>query len=58
MKGHYTNFQNVRLCFPLKLKSAADNDSDITAGLMTVNNFFLRIGLRKLISKGTYFTTN
>ena len=37
-KGHYTNFQNVHLCFSLKFKSAVDNDK--TAGLITVNNFF------------------
>ena len=40
MKEHYTNFQNVRLCFPLKFKSAVDNDNDITAGLIIVNHFF------------------
>ena len=39
-KGHYTNFQNVYLCFPLKFKLAPNNNSDITAGVITVNNFF------------------
>ena len=39
-KGHYTNFQNVRLCFLLKFKSAADNDNNIAAGLITNNSFF------------------
>ena len=38
--NRYTNFQNLHLCFPLKIKSAADNDNDITAGVITVNNFF------------------
>ena len=38
--NHYTNFQNLHHCFPLKIKSAADNDNDITAGVITVNNFF------------------
>ena len=28
--NHYTNFQNVYLFFPIKVKSAADNDNDIT----------------------------
>ena len=40
-KGHYTNFQNVHLCFPLKIKPAVDNENDITAGVITVNNFFV-----------------
>ena len=39
-KRHYTTFQNVHLCFPLKFKSAADNDNDTAARLITVNNFF------------------
>ena len=40
MKEHYANFQKVHLCFPLNLKSAANNDNNIAAGLITVNNFF------------------
>ena len=39
MKRHYANFQKVHLCFPLKFKLAVYNDNDITAGLITVNNF-------------------
>ena len=39
-KGHYTDFENVHLCFPLKIKSARHNDNDITAGVITVNNLF------------------
>ena len=38
--NHYTNFQNVHLCFPIKIKSAADNDNDIAAGVITVNISF------------------
>ena len=38
--NHYTNFQNVHLSFPIKIKLAADNDNDIPAGVITVNNFF------------------
>ena len=41
-KGHYTNFQNVHLCFPLKIKLAVDNDNDIAAGLITGNNFLVQ----------------
>ena len=40
MKGHYTSFQNVHLCFPLKFKLAADNGNNTAAGLIKVNNFF------------------
>ena len=38
-KRHYTNFQNDHLCFPLKIKLAADNNNNITEGVITVNNF-------------------
>ena len=38
--NHYTNFQNIHLCFPIKIKFAADNDIDIAAGIIAVNNFF------------------
>ena len=38
-KGHYTNFQNVHFCFLLWLKLAADNNNNITPGLIAVNNF-------------------
>ena len=38
--NYNTNFRNVHLCFPIKIKSAADNDNDIAAGVITVNNFF------------------
>ena len=41
-KGHYTIFQNVHLCLPLKFKLAVDNNNSITAGLMRVNNVFVR----------------
>ena len=39
-KGHYTNFQNVHLCFPLKFKSSANNGNNLAANAVTVNNFF------------------
>ena len=38
--NHFTNFQNVHLCFPMKIKLVADNDNDITAGIIPVNNLF------------------
>ena len=38
--NQYTNFHNIHLGFPIKIKSAADNDNDITAGYITVNTFF------------------
>ena len=39
-KGHYTKFQNVHLCFPLKFKSSANNGNNLAANTVTVNNFF------------------
>lgn len=39
-KGHYTNFQNVHFCFPLKFKSAANNKNNLDTTTVTVNNFF------------------
>lgn len=50
-KIQYTNFQNMHLCFPIKLKSAADNDNDIALGIITVNNFF-RHWIKKIDIKG------
>ena len=38
--NHYTNFQNVQLCFPTKIKVEMDEDNDATAGKIPVNNFF------------------
>ena len=38
--NQYTNFHNIYLCFPIKIKPAADNDNDIAAGYIPVNNFF------------------
>ena len=41
--NHYSNFQNVHLCFPMKIKLAADNNNDIAAGVISVNNFFAHL---------------
>ena len=30
--NQYTNFHDIHLCFPIEIKSAADNDNGITAG--------------------------
>lgn len=38
--NQYTNFDNAHICFRIKIKSAADNDNDILAGVIPVNNFF------------------
>ena len=40
LTSNYTTFQNVHLWFLIKIKLAADNDNDIAAGIITVNNFF------------------
>ena len=50
--NHNTNFQNMHICFPIKIKSAVDNNNDIVAGIITINNFW-RIRLRKLILEDT-----
>ena len=39
--NQYTNFHKTHLCFPIKIKSAVDNDNDITARYITANNFLL-----------------
>ena len=41
--NHYINFQNVHLHFPMKIKSAADNNNNMAAGVITVNNFFAHL---------------
>ena len=43
--NHYTNFQDVHHCLKIKkltikIKLVADNDNDIAASVITVNNFF------------------
>ena len=43
--NHHTHFQNIHTCFPLKFKSAADNDNYLAARTIPVNNFYL---LRKI----------
>ena len=43
MANHYSNFQNVHLCFVMKIKPAADNNNDIAAGIITVNSFFAHL---------------
>ena len=30
----------MHICFPIKIKSALDNNNDIAAGVITVNNVF------------------
>ena len=36
--NQYTNFHNIHFCFPIKIKSATDDDN-ITAACVPVNNF-------------------
>ena len=38
--NHYTNVQNMHVCSPINIKSARDDNNDIAAGIITVNNFF------------------
>ena len=37
--NYYTNPNSMHLCFPTKIKKLSDNDADIDAHLITVNNF-------------------
>ena len=46
----YTNFQNGHLCFPRKIKPAADSNNDIAAGIITINNFFAH-WIREIVVK-------
>ena len=39
-ENYYVNPNNIHLCFPIKIKKKSDNNSDIDADLITVNNFF------------------
>ena len=38
--NHCINFQNVYPCFPITIKSAADNNNGIATGVVRMNNFF------------------
>ena len=40
MASQCTSFYNIHFCFPIKVKSAAENDNDIGAGYIPLNNFF------------------
>ena len=39
-ENYYVNPNNIHLRFPIKIKKKCDNNSDIDADLITVNNFF------------------
>ena len=36
----YTNFNNILICLPIKIKSKTNNVNDIAAGTIKVNKFF------------------
>ena len=38
--NQYMNFRNLHIVFPLKIKKSTDDDDNIDATLITVNNFF------------------
>ena len=38
--NEYMNFHNLQIVFPMKIKKKTDDDDDLDATLMTVNNFF------------------
>ena len=38
--NEYMNFHNLEIVFPMKIKKKTDDDDDLDATLMTVNNFF------------------
>ena len=38
--NEYMNFHNLQLVFPMKIKKKTDDDDDLDATLITVNNFF------------------
>lgn len=38
--NQYINWNNVQICFSIEIKSKADDDNDIPANTLTVNNFF------------------
>ena len=39
--NQYMNFLNVQLVFPMKIKKSTNNNTNLDATLMTVNNFFV-----------------
>ena len=38
--NYYTNPNSMHICFSMKIKQKSDEDKDIDADLITVNNFF------------------
>ena len=41
--NHFTNPNNMHLCFPMKIKKATNKDADIDDGMITVNNVFAHL---------------
>ena len=41
--NYYTNPNSMHICFPMKIKQKSDEDKDIDADLITVNNFFAHL---------------
>ena len=41
--NYYTNPNSMHICFPMKIKQKSDEDNDIDADLITVNNFFAHV---------------
>ena len=41
--NYYTYPNSMHICFPMKIKQKSDEDNDIDADLITVNNFFAHV---------------
>ena len=39
-ENHYINFSTLYVCFPIKIKSKANDANEIEDGIILVNNFF------------------
>ena len=46
-ENYYVNPNSIHICFPIKIKKKSNNNADVDADLITVNNFF--IGLKKYV---------
>ena len=39
-ENYYVSPNSIHICFPIKIKKKSNNNADIDADLITVNNFF------------------
>ena len=50
INNYYTNTNSMHICFAMKIKQKSDEDHDIDADLITVNNCFAHLVKEKSVT--------